>query len=65
MVSVLQTVCKVLALSALLANSNTKASARTVVSTASAFSTADNTVPTCDGGTVASWKFNSYPPGSP
>ena len=40
--------CKVLALLALLANSNAKASASasTVVGTASAFSTAVNTVPT-------------------
>ena len=42
--------CKVLALSALLAKSNTKASASAVVSTASSFSTADNTVATHGGG---------------
>ena len=43
--------CKVLALSALLANSNAEASAITsaVVSTATAFSTADSTVLTHGG----------------
>ena len=50
----LQIVCKVLVLSALLANSNAKAS--TVVSTASSFSTADNAVPTHGGRTAESWK---------
>ena len=56
--------CKVLALSALLANSDVKANtiASTVVSTASAFSTADNAVPTHGGGTMASQEPNAEPP---
>ena len=56
--------CKALALSALLANSNAKASASaaTVFRRASAFSIADNGVPTHDGGTLELQKSNSDPP---
>ena len=51
--------CKVLALSALLANGNAKASA--VVIAASTFSTTDNDVPTHCGGTAESQKPNTDP----
>ena len=50
-------VCEVLALSALLATSNSKASAIA----SAAFSTADNTVPTHNGGTAALWMHNADP----
>ena len=54
--------CKVLALSALLANSNTKTSASAFVSIASTLSTADLSVLTHDGGTYESQKPNTDPP---
>ena len=55
--------CKLLAVLAMLAKSNTKATAiaSANVSTASAFSTSDNVVPTHGGGMVMSWKPNSDP----
>ena len=58
---------KVLALSALLANSNSKTSATVsaAVSIASTFSTADSAVLTHNGGTAASGKPHADPPVPP
>ena len=53
--------CKLLALLALMANSNANASANTSagVSTASTFSTIDNVVPTHSSGTAVAQKPNA------